>query len=126
MSDAVGRLGQLRQRVLDRFGRRGVHAIEDGLAVGVILGLWVTYQPAAVALLLALGAAPKRAGLVAVLREIPDLVRVEDARAQEAYLVGAAVIGSAGGLLLGAGFRAAAAWAGVDVPPIAELLALVA
>lgn len=125
MGEAVGRLAQLRQRVLDEFGRRGVHAIEDGAVVGIVLGLWVTFEPAAIGLLLALGTAPKRAGLVAILAELRDLVREEQARAQESYFVGAAIAGVPIGLVAGVALSMAAAHSGVDVPPVADLLALV-
>jgi len=95
-----------RKRFVDSIGPRAVHAIEDGATSGVGLGLAVTYLPAAVVLLLALGSTPSRAGPIAVLRELIEMVRSKDARAQEAYFTVAFLvcipIGAGAGSLLSA------------------------
>jgi hypothetical protein len=88
-----GPIGALRKSVVESLGPRAVHAVEDGLTVGVCVGLSVTSPGYAAVLLVSLGVIPKRAGALAMLKELPDLVRESDARAQEAYFTISALIG---------------------------------
>jgi len=120
---ALDSLAALRQGLLDRFGPAGIHALEDGLALGAIVGLWVTFPAAAVALAVGLGASPKRASLLAVLPELVEMIRGEDARRQESYFVGGALGGSVLGYGVGFALRTGARLSGVPVPSAADILA---
>jgi len=115
-------LAALRQGLLERFGPAGIHALEDGLALGAVVGLWVTFPAAAVALTVGLGASPKRASLLAVLPELVGMVRSEDARRQESYFIGGVVGGAIVGHAVGSLLRLGARLSGVDVPTTAEIL----
>jgi len=64
------KLAQLRQRLIDSVGPRAIHAAEDGLTVGLTLGFAVAYPPLAALLAAAVTGLPKRAGPLAVLREV--------------------------------------------------------
>ena len=123
---SLDRLAALRQRLINRFGTSGVHMLEHGAVGGAALGLWFTFPVASAALLIAIGAAPKRAGPLAVLAEIIALINSEDARLQESYLVGAFLAGSVGGAVGGSVLRVGAAASGVDVPTAAEVLRVLA
>lgn len=120
---ALDTLAALRQGLLDRFGPAGIHALEDGLALGAIVGLWITLPAAAVALAVGLGASPKRASLLAVLPELVGMVRGEDARRQESYFVGGTFGGAVLGYGVGFGLRMGARLSGVPVPSAADVLA---
>jgi len=113
----MNRLAGIRSRVIDAVGTSAVHALEDGAVVGVVLGLGLTFLPAALVLLAALGVAPSRAGPIAVAKEVSDLVR-EDARRQESYLVGSFVVGTGGGVALGTILRTVATWSGIAIPGV--------
>jgi hypothetical protein len=108
-------LARIRGRVIDAVGTSAVHALEDGAVVGVVLGLGLTFPPAALVLLAVVGVAPKRAGPIAVAKEVSDLVR-EDARRQESYLVASFVVGTGGGVALGLILRTVGALSGVAIP----------
>jgi len=120
---SLTQLTALRKRLIDHFGTAGIHAIEDGLALGAIIGLWVTFPAAAVALAVGLGASPKRASLLAVLPELVGMIRGEDARRQESYFVGGALGGSVLGYGIGFALRTGARLSGVPVPSAADILA---
>ena len=120
-SNSLRRLAQLRQRLLDRFGRRAIHAVEDGLTVGLLVGIGLTFWPLAASLAAVLTGVPRTAGVLALIREIPAIVRGEDARAQESWFVGAVAVGLVVGLVVGTLASIAAAPNGlvVSVPAIA-------
>lgn len=80
-------IAELRSRVVGAVGPRAVHALEDGATVGVVLGMAWTAPTLAAAILALLGATPARAGPMAIISEVYDLVRQDDARAQESYFV---------------------------------------
>lgn len=103
------RLAQLRARIVDSLGPRGVHAVEDGFTVGLVAGLAVTFLPLAGAVVAALTGAPSRAGPLAVLREVGDIVRAEDARAQESYFAVGVAVGAVIGLAIGTALSVAGA-----------------
>lgn len=86
-------ISNLRDSITDGIGVRAIHAVEDGLTVGITVGLALTYPTLAAILLVSLGCIPKRAGPLAIIREVTDLVREEDARAQESYFVISVLIG---------------------------------
>jgi len=86
-------ISNLRDSITDGIGTRAVHAVEDGLTVGICVGLSVTSPGYAAVVLVSLGVIPRRAGPLAMIQEIPDLVRESDARAQEAYFTVSALIG---------------------------------
>jgi len=115
-------IAPLRQRLIEDLGPAGVHALEDGLALGAVVGLWVTFPVVAVALTVGLGASPKRASLLAVLPELVGMVRSEDARRQESYFIGGVVGGAIVGHAVGSLLRLGARLSGVAVPTTAELL----
>jgi len=98
------RLGDLRQSVVSDLGPRTVHTIENGGSAGLGFGLAMTYLPAAVMLVVLLGGHPKRAGLLAVLRELVEMLKEADNRRQESYFTVAflvcAPIGAAAGSVL--------------------------
>lgn len=79
-------LGGLRQRVLSQFGRHGTHAIEDGIAVGLLFGLLPTYPPAAAVIFLALGFSA-RVGPAKLLKAADVLVREKAVRAQPLHFI---------------------------------------
>lgn len=118
----LDRLAGLRQQLIDRFGTDGIHALEDGAMIGAVVGLWVTFQPAAVVLAVGLGASPRRASLIAILGELLSLVASDARRRQESYFAGGLLGGAVGGLLVGTGLSLAAASHGVAVPTAAEML----
>jgi len=120
---ALESLAALRQGLLERFGPAGIHALDDGLALGAVVGLWVTFPAAAVALAVGLGASPKRASLLAVLPELVGMIRGEDARRQESYFVGGALGGLLVGYGVGFGLRLGARLSGVPIPSAADVLA---
>jgi hypothetical protein len=93
-------ISNLRDSITDGIGTRAVHAVEDGLTVGICVGLSVTSPGYAAVILVSLGVIPKRAGPIAMIREIPDLVREDDARTQESYFVISALLGC----MMGYGF----------------------
>jgi hypothetical protein len=97
-----GPIGALRKSVVESLGPRAVHAVEDGFTVGVVSGLALTEAVISVLMLTGLGAIPKRAGPLAILREVSELVRSEDARAQESYFVVGVVVGLVVGVGVGA------------------------
>jgi len=115
-SDNSPRLAQLRQRLIDSVGPRAIHAAEDGLTVGLTLGFAVAYPPLAALLAAAVTGLPKRAGPLAILRELGGIVRAEDARAQESYFAVALTAGVLLGLGVGTVVEAAAVAAGVEIP----------
>ena len=119
--NSLRRLAQLRQRLLDRFGRRALHAVEDGLTVGLLVGIGLTYWPLAASLAAVLTGVPRTAGVLALIREIPAIVRGEDARAQESYFSYAVGAGVVIGLVVGtlASIAAAANGIVVSMPAIA-------
>jgi len=117
------RLAQLRKRLVDSVGPRAVHAAEDGLTVGLTLGFVVAYPPLAALLAAAVTGLPKRAGPMAILRELGGIVRSEDARAQESYFAVALTVGVLVGLGVGTVVEAAAMAAGVEIPVEAVLSA---
>lgn len=94
-------LSTLRKTVVDALGSRAVHAVEDGLTVGVCVGLAVTVPTVAAVILTILGGTPARAGPMAIISEVYDLVRQDDARAQESYFVLAILAGLVIGAPLG-------------------------
>lgn len=108
-------LGELRQSVVGDIGPKAVHALEDGATTGIGAGLALTYLPAAVVLVVALGAVPARAGVIAVLRELIEMVRSEDARRQEAWFTAAFVVFLPAGVGLGAGLSTVVAAHGVTI-----------
>lgn len=110
----MNRLARIRGRVIDAVGTSAVHALEDGAVVGVVLGLGLTFPPAALVLLAVVGVTPTRAGPIAVAKEVSELVR-EDARRQESYLVGSFIVGSGGGVAFGTILRTVATWSGIAV-----------
>lgn len=116
----------LRQRLIDDLGVAGVHAVEDGLMIGAVVGLYLTFPVAAVALAVGLGASPKRASLVAILPELVGMVRSNDARRQESYFVGGVFGGAVGGVVVGLVLDLAARWSGVTVPTVGEVLSALA
>ena len=119
-SNSLRRLAQLRQRLLDRFGRRAIHAVEDGLTVGLLVGIGLTFWPLAASLAAVLTGVPRTAGVLALIREIPAIVRGEDARAQESYFSYAVGAGVVIGLVVGtlASIAAAANGIVVSVPAL--------
>jgi hypothetical protein len=108
-SNSSTRLAQLRQRVVDSLGPRGVHAAEDGFAVGLVAGLAVTFLPLAGVVVAALTGAPSRAGPLALLREVGNIVRADDARAQESYFAAGVAVGAVIGLAIGTALSVAGA-----------------
>jgi len=117
------RLTRLRTRLVDNLGPRAVHAAEDGLTVGLTLGFALSYPPLAALLAAAVTGLPKRAGPMAILRELAGIVRSEDARAQESYFAVALTVGVLVGLGVGTVVEAAALTAGVEIPVEAVLSA---
>lgn len=119
-------LKSFRTRLVGTVGVNGTHAIEDGGTTGIALGLWFTFQPAAVLLLCVLTGIPKGGGPLAILRSVVEIVRADDAREQESLFA----LSMLGGALLGAGvgtvLTLAAAFAGVPVPTVGELLSALA
>ena len=111
-------LADLRDRVVDAVGVSGAHALEDGFVVGLVVGLALTYLPLAGVLAAAVTGLPSRAGPLAILSELGDIVRAEDARAQESYFAGALIVGVLVGLGVGAAAATAAAWSGVSIPSV--------
>lgn len=97
-------ISNLRDSITDGIGVRAVHAVEDGLTVGVCVGLSITSPGYAAVLLVSLGVIPKRAGALAMLKELPELVRESDARAQEAYFTISTLIGVMMGFAAGSIF----------------------
>jgi hypothetical protein len=96
MSDAAGRLGQLRQRVVSRlggfrqqfigrFGIRATHAIEDGATFGLLLGVIPTFPLAAMVIAVALGVDSMRP--MKLLKLVDELGREKHIRAQPVYFV---------------------------------------
>jgi len=120
-SDNSPRLAQLRKRLVDSVGPRAVHAAEDGLTVGLTLGFALSYPPLAALLAAAVTGLPKRAGPMAILRELGGIVRSADARAQESYFAVALTVGVLVGLGVGTVVEAAAVAAGVEIPVEAVL-----
>jgi len=116
--NSLDRLAQLRQRLLDRFGKRAIHAVEDGATVGLLVGLGLTFWPLAAGLATVLTGVPRSAGVLALIREIPEIVRGSDARAQESWFVGAVVAGLVVGLGAGALASVAASINGIAVPAL--------
>jgi len=114
--NSSSRLAQLRQRLVDSVGPRAIHAAEDGLTVGLSLGFVLSYPPLAALLVASVTGLPKRAGPLAVLREVGGIVRAEDARAQESYFAVALTVGVLVGLGVGTVVEAAAVAAGVEIP----------
>jgi len=114
--NSSSRLAQLRQRLVDSVGPRAIHAAEDGLTVGLTLGFVLSYPPLAALLAAAVTGLPKRAGPMAILRELGGIVRSEDARAQESYFAVALTVGVLVGLGVGTVVEAAAVAAGVEIP----------
>jgi len=114
--NSSSRLAQLRQRLIDSVGPRAIHAAEDGLTVGLSLGFVLSYPPLAALLAAAVTGLPKRAGPMAILRELGGIVRSEDARAQESYFAVALTVGVLVGLGVGTVVEAAAVAAGVEIP----------
>ena len=94
-------LGDLRKRLVSDVGVRAVHAAEDGFTVGVLAGLTVTFPPLAVVLLGALGVHPRGNGPLTIIKQLGDLVREDDVRAQESYFIAAAVVGTLVGVGVG-------------------------
>jgi hypothetical protein len=121
--NSSSRLAQLRKRLLNSVGPRAVHAAEDGLTVGLTLGFVLSYPPLAALLAAAVTGLPKRAGPMAILRELGGIVRSEDARAQESYFAVALTVGVLVGLGVGTVVEAAALAAGVEIPVEAVLSA---
>lgn len=119
--NSSSRLAQLRKRLLNSVGPRAVHAAEDGLVVGLTLGFVLSYPPLAALLAAAVTGLPKRAGPMAILRELGGIVRSEDARAQESYFAVALTVGVLVGLGVGTVVEAAAMAAGVEIPVEAVL-----
>jgi hypothetical protein len=119
--NSSSRLAQLRKRLLNSVGPRAVHAAEDGLTVGLTLGFVLSYPPLAALLAAAVTGLPKRAGPMAILRELGGIVRSEDARAQESYFAVALTAGVLVGLGVGTVVEAAALAAGVEIPVEAVL-----
>lgn len=107
--NSLQRLAQLRQRLVDAVGARAIHAVEDGLTVGLVAGLAVTFVPLAVVVLGVLTGSRSRAGPLALIREVGDIVRSDDARAQEAYFAGGVVVGAVVGLAVGTALSVAGA-----------------
>jgi len=91
----------IRETVVSSIGPKAVHALEDGLTVGLLTGLALTFPVGAIVLLVSLGCVPARAGPIAILREVTDLVREDDARAQESYFMLSALVGLVSGVLSG-------------------------
>lgn len=116
--NSLRRLAQLRQRLLERFGRRALHAAEDGLTVGLLVGIGLTFWPLAASLAAVLTGVPRSAGVLALIREIPEIVRGSDARAQESYFAGAVAVGVLVGLGVGTLASIAAAANGVGIPAL--------
>jgi uncharacterized membrane-anchored protein YitT (DUF2179 family) len=116
--NSLPRLAQLRQRLLERFGKRALHAVEDGLTVGLLVGLGLTFWPLAAGLATVLTGVPRSAGVLALLREVPEIVRGSDARAQESWFVGAVVVGLLIGLGAGTLASLAASINGIAVPAL--------
>jgi len=114
--NSMQRLAQLRKRLVNSVGPRAVHAAEDGLTVGLTLGFVLSYPPLAALLAAAVTGLPKRAGPMAILRELGGIVRAEDARAQESYFAVALTAGVLLGLGVGTVVEAAAMAAGVEIP----------
>jgi uncharacterized membrane-anchored protein YitT (DUF2179 family) len=114
----LSRLASLRKRLLDRFGRRALHAAEDGLTVGLLVGIGLTFWPLAAGLATVLTGVPRSAGVLALLREIPEIVRGSDARAQESWFATATVAGLLVGLGVGTLASIAAAANGVAIPAL--------
>jgi len=121
--NSMQRLAQLRKRLLNSVGPRAVHAAEDGLVVGLTLGFVLSYPPLAALLVASVTGLPKRAGPMAILRELGGIVRSEDARAQESYFAVALTVGVLVGLGVGTVVEAAAMAAGVEIPVEAVLSA---
>lgn len=84
-----------RQSVVNAIGARAIHAVEDGLTVGVLVGFGVTVPMIAGAFAAILTGVPRTAGILSLLREIPEIVRGEDVRAQESYFILAVLAGVA-------------------------------
>lgn len=82
-----------RKSVVDAVGVRAIHAIEDGVTVGALLALTLTYRPLAALVAGGLGLAPGRAGPLVVAKDLTDIVRQDDARTQESYFVVATLVG---------------------------------
>lgn len=114
-SDNSPRLAQLRKRLVGSVGPRAVHAAEDGLTVGLTLGFAVAYPPLAALLAAAVTGLPKRAGPMAILRELGGIVRAEDARAQESYFAVALTVGVLVGLGVGTVVEATAVASGLEI-----------
>ena len=83
---ATTALGGVRQRVLSQFGRHGTHAIEDGVAVGLLLGLLRTYPTAAGIIFLALGFSV-RADPAKLLKAADVLIREKAVRNQPLHFI---------------------------------------
>lgn len=109
-------LAGIRDRLVARIGKRAAHAIEDGLTIGIIAGLLVTFPPLGVVLFSILSGHPRKKGPLAMIAELPDLVRGDDARAQESWLTGATVLGALIGVVVGGVVAFAALSVGVSVP----------
>lgn len=107
--NSSSRLAQLRKRLVDSVGPRAVHAAEDGLTVGLVAGLAVTFLPLAAVVVAALTGARSRAGPLALLREVGEIVRAEDARAQESYFAVGVAVGAVVGLGVGTALSVAGA-----------------
>jgi hypothetical protein len=103
------RLTRLRTRTVNAVGPRAVHAAEDGLTVGLVAGLAVTFLPLAAVVVAALTGARSRAGPLALLREVGGIVRAEDARAQESYFAAGVAVGAVVGLGVGTALSVAGA-----------------
>lgn len=91
----------MRKQIVERFGTRAIHAAEDGFTVGTLVGFALTVPPIAFAVGAALGVAPSRAGPLALVREVPDLVRGKAARAQESYFAVSFILGAGGSSAVG-------------------------
>jgi len=107
---------KIRDALVNEIGTRAAHAVEDGLTAGIIAGLLVTFPPLGLVLATVLLGVPTTKGPLAIIMELPDLVRGEDARRQEAYFSGATALGGVIGVLVGALLAFAALNLGVRVP----------
>jgi hypothetical protein len=98
---ASGGLASVRASVVGAIGPRAVHAAEDGLTAGALVGLAVTVPRIAGLLAAALAGVPSRAGPLALIREIPEIIRGDNARAQESYFIVAFLLGAVVGVIIG-------------------------
>lgn len=78
----------------------------------------MSFAPLAAVVLAALTGSWTRAGPLAVMQEVGDIVRAEDARAQESYFATGVAVGVVVGLAVGTALSIVAAVSGVTVPTL--------